>query len=441
MRSILAIVGASATLALAAQGPLTLSLQQAMDLAAQQSYAVQGSELEAEKARARIKEVMAMGLPQIDASGSLNNFIDVPTQVFPSFFGGGNGGDELIAAQFGLPWNATYGLQLNQLLFDGGYIVGLQATRELRTQADQDLERARADARAQAAKSYLGVLAAREGARLAAESVPVLEKSANEADAMFRSGFMEQTDVDRLNIALASARDRARSFAQQERVAMAFLRLVLGVAAETPIELTDRLETIVEDPAEVALSSATLDLSGHVEHRLAATYVRIQELDVRNQRSAYLPELYWFFSHQQQSYTYDFDLGGPWYPATLWGLTLNVPIFSSGMRANRVKQARLSVEQAGINLAATEQRLKAEAEERAQKAITSEETYRTQRDNLALSRRIFDRTSIKFTSGLSSSFELNQDQTQLLAAQQDYITALADLLLARVELRRTLDLY
>jgi outer membrane protein TolC len=117
-------------------------------------------------------------------------------------------------------------------------LVGLRATRELRTQSDQELEKGRADARAQAAKSYLGVLAAREGARLAAESVPILEKSANEATASLQAGFMEQTDVDRLSIALASARDRAKSFAQQERVAMAFLRLVLGVPADTPIELT-----------------------------------------------------------------------------------------------------------------------------------------------------------------------------------------------------------
>jgi len=94
-----------------------------------------------------------------------------------------------------------------------------------------------------------------------------------------------------------------------------------------------------------------------------------------------------------------------------------------------------------VNLTATEQRLLAEAAERSEKARTALETYTTERQNLDLARRIFDRTSIKFTNGLASSFELNQDQTQYLTAQQMYINALVNLALARTDLRKALDLY
>lgn len=439
MRTTLTILGCALVLFASAQGPMSLSLQQAMELAAKQSYAVQNSVLEAEKAEARIKEVMAIGLPQVEGSASLNNYINVPTQVIPNFFGGDP--NDLLAVNFGLPWNASAGLQLNQLIYDGSYLIGLKATRALRTMSQQDLEKARTEARLQAAKSYLGVLAAREGTRLAAESVPVLEKSHAEAAAMLQAGFMEQTDVDRLSIALASARDRANSFAQQERVALAYLRLVLGVPTDGPLELTDKLENIVNDAAETSLSSSVLDLGGHIEHQLAKSVLEVQELDLRNKKSAYQPKLFGFISHQEQTYSRKFDLGGNWYPATLWGISLNVPIFSSGLRASQVKQARYAMDQAAVNLTYTEQRLLAEAQERAEKARSAEQTFRTQEQNLDLSRRIFDRTSIKFTNGLSSSFELNQDQSQYLQAQQAYIGSLVDLLLARTDLRKALDLY
>ncbi len=439
MRTILTILGATLALFASAQGPMSLSLHQAMELAAKQSYAVQNSVLEAEKAEARIKEVMAIGLPQIEGSASLNNYINVPTQVIPNFFGGDP--NDLLAVNFGLPWNASAGLQLNQLIYDGSYLIGLKATRALRTMSQQDLEKARTEARLQAAKSYLGVLAAREGTRLAAESVPVLEKSQAEAAAMLQAGFMEQTDVDRLSIALASARDRANSFAQQERVALAYLRLVLGVPTDGPLELTDKLGSIVNDAAETSLSSSVLDLGGHIEHQLAKSILEVQELDLRNKKSAYQPKLFGFISHQEQTYSQKFDMGGNWYPATLWGVSLNVPIFSSGLRASQVKQARFAMDQAAVNLTYTEQRLLAEAQERAEKARSAEQTFRTQEQNLDLSRRIFDRTSIKFTNGLSSSFELNQDQSQYLQAQQAYIGSLVDLLLARTDLRKALDLY
>lgn len=439
MRTIITTILGAVAGVLAAQGPMSLTLQQAMDLAAKQSYQVQASALEAEKAEARIKEVTAMGLPQIDADASLNDYLKVPTSVIPNFTG--QGSQEYLEIQFGVPWTGTGAIQLNQLIFDGSYIVGLRASREMRTRSQQDLEKAAADSRMQAAKSFLGVLAAREGARLSGESVPILEKSVAEATAMTEQGFMEATDVDRLSIALASARDRARSFAQQERVALAYLRLVLGVPADTPITLVGDLETIVNDPAESGLSDQRLDLAGHVDHQLASTLIRLQELDVKNQKSAYLPKLYGFLSTQQQSFGFDRPFETKLFNATLWGVQLKVPIFSSGMRNNRVKQSNITLQQTQVNLAATEQRLMAEAEERSEKARTAYESYRTEKQNLDLTRRIFDRTSIKFTNGLSSSFELNQDQSQYLQSQQIYIGKLVDLLLARVELRRALDLY
>ena len=125
-----------------------------------------------------------------------------------------------------------------------------------------------------------------------------MEKSLREAEAMVEAGFMENTDSDRLSIALANAKDRARSFAQQERVALAYLRLVLGVPADTPIELTEPLETIVNDADEKALSNTTIELNGQVDHQLASTAVRLQTMDVRNENAAYMPKLYGFFNHQ-----------------------------------------------------------------------------------------------------------------------------------------------
>jgi outer membrane protein TolC len=422
----------------AAQGPLTLTLQQAMDLAAKQSYAVQSSTLEAAKAEARIKEVTALGLPQIDGTGSFNNYLEVPVSVIPNFTGQG---PEFLEVAFGVPYTTTGSVQLNQLIFDGSYLVGLRATRELRTRSEQDLEKAVVEARYQAAKSYLGALASREGARLAAESVPVLEKSVNEASAMKEQGFMEETDVDRLTIALASARDRARSFAQQERVAMAFLRLVLGLPADTPITLDGELETIVNDPAEMALAESRIDLNTHIDYQLAGTLIRLKELEVKNEKAAFMPKLYGFATVQSQNFGYDEVWQSEWYPGTLWGLQLKVPILSSGLRKNRVKQADLSLQQTEVNRAFTEQNLLAAAEERSEKARTALASYTTEKQNLELSKRIFDRTSIKFTNGLSSSFELNQDQTQYLQSQQMYISKLVDLLLARTDLRKALDLY
>ena len=438
MRNTTLILLLATGLGLNAQGPMTMSLQQAMDHAAQYSYSVRTNELEAEKARRKIKEVMAIGLPQIDASGSIQNYIDVPISVVPNFFGEG---PEFLEAQFGVPWTLSGQVQLNQLIFDGSYLIGLQATKELKQQSDQELELAIRDARAAAAKAYYGVLAAEEGAEALRESVPVLERSLTEAQAMQETGFMEETDVDRIRIELANTRDQLMVFERQQVLALNLLRFYLGVPSGTPMELTDDLQELIDAPDERALVGQPMDMAGHVEHRIAESQVRLQTLNVRNEKAAYWPRLNGFLSHQQQAFGFNDVVETDWYPGTLWGVNLQVPIFSSGMRANKVKQADLTLQQVEVNKQLVEQRLALEEAQARSDVETAQALYDNQRDRLELARRVFERTSTKFTEGLSSSFELTTEQGNYLSQQQAYIQRLADLVNARTELRKTLDLF
>lgn len=442
MKIILTVLGLSTALLAHAQGPLSLSLQQAMDLAAQQSYAVRASALEAQKSIARSKEVTAIGFPQINGEAQMQNFIDVPKQLVPNFFTPGIG-PEYIAAQFSLPWNASGGITLTQLLFDGSYLVGLQAARELKVQSQEDLLKAQADARNQAAKAYFGVLGAEEGMRLVGEGIPLLEKSLREVTAMKDAGFMEQTDADRINIQLEQARAQQRDFQRQAEVARMLLALTLGTPQGTPITLTDKLETILADGGEAGLSEQAFDPAGHVEQRQAEVLVRLQELNVRNDKAKALPSLGGFLSHQQVWNGPSFDPGGeyPFYPTTVWGLKLSVPILSSGQRYHKLKQDQLALEQVQINRTATEQRLRMQAEQQRTQVRAAYDSYGTSERNLQLAKSIFDRTSIKFTNGSASSFELTQEQGNHLVAQQTYVQNLVQLLIARADLRKALDLY
>lgn len=439
MRNIAAVLWLSIGAGASAQGPVQLSLQQAMDQAAKQSYSVQYSQLEADKARAKIHEIMAIGLPQVQASGGLNNYLKVPTQVIPNFFGNE---PPTIEIQLGIPWSMSGQVQLTQLLFDGSYLVGLQATRGLRDQAELNLQKAEHDARAQAAKAYYAVLAAEEGVRLLGEGLPLLEKSAHDAQAMLDQGFMESTDVDRLTIQLAETRNQQRNLQQQANVARAFLALVLGLPSGTPIALTDELPTLMADPAEQSLGTMAFSSAGHIDDRLAQNQMRLSALEVRHQQAAYLPTLGGFINYQQQFNGLDLTPHeGPWFPSSLWGLSLNIPIFSSGKRLNAVKQAKLTLKEAEVNRQATEQRLLTEHQQQQAVLASAEDSYQTAKANMELAQRIFQRTSVKFNEGMGSSFELTQEHSNYLTAQQNYIQRMVELLQARTDMRKALDLY
>ncbi|MCW5899878.1 MAG: TolC family protein [Flavobacteriales bacterium] len=442
LRGLAVAAAAGLGLTLMAQGPMDLSVRQAMDLAAKQSYAVRSSALEAEKARHRVKEITAIGFPQINGELALNNFIDVPTQLVPNFFDPGSS-VEYFPAQFSLPWNAVAGLSLNQLIFDGSYIIGLQATKAVAQQSREELELTQAEARVQAARAYYGVLAAEEGVRLAAEGIPLIEQSQREAQAMLDAGFMESTDVDRITIQLEQVRSQQRAFQQQADVARMLLALTLGVPQGTPLRLTSDLPSILADPDETALSEQTFSPEAHVEQRAAETLVRLQTLNMRNERAKALPSLAGFISHRQEWNGPAFDPGGtyPFYPATVWGLRMEVPIISSGSRYHKVRQAEHQLQQVEVNRTATEQRLITEVERARAQARTARDNYADAERNMRLARSIMERTTIKFTNGAATSFELTQERANDLAVQQTYVQRLVDLLIARAELRRALDRY
>lgn len=443
MRSTTAMLSLLFVALLHAQGPISLSLQQALDLAARQSYMVQSSALEAEKSVQRSKEITAVGLPQVNGSAQLQNFINVPTQLIPNFFSAPGQGPEYVPVQFGVPWSMNAGLTLNQLIFDGSYLVGLKAAKELRVQGQQAYEKAQADARNQAAKAYFGVLAAEEGSRLIGESIPLLEKSMTEVTATFNAGFLEQTDLDRISIQLEQAKAQQRSFVQQANVARMLLALALGVPQGTPITLTDGLQAILDNPVETSLSEQELTTASHIEMQQANTIVDLSVLENKNDKVKALPTLAGFLQHQQVWNGPKFDPGGLYnfYPTTLWGLQLNVPIFSSGSRYHKAAQTKLAIEQAKINQTATEQRLITMTEQSRSQARTAMDNLKTEQSNMDLSKKILDRTTLKFNTGSSTSFEYTQEQGNYLVAQQLYIQRMVELLMARADLRKALDLY
>ncbi|HRH39500.1 MAG TPA: TolC family protein, partial [Flavobacteriales bacterium] len=150
-----------------------------------------------------------------------------------------------------------------------------------------------------------------------------------------------------------------------------------------------------------------------------------------------------FFNHSQNWYGPTFDPGGTYrfYPSTLWGVQLSVPIFSSGNRYHKVKQSELALEQVKINQTATEQRLKTQVEQQRTQTRTAFDGFKTNERSMQLAKNIFDRTSIKFTNGTAPSFELTQEQGNYLLAQQAYVQSLVQLLMARADLRKAMDQY
>jgi outer membrane protein len=97
------------------------------------------------------------------------------------------------------------------------------------------------------------------------------------------------------------------------------------------------------------------------------------------------------------------------------------------------------LEQAKTQLTETEQRLKLQYATAKSEYEFSIEEYETAKSNLQLSERIEKKQQIKFTEGLSSSFDFNDAQRQLYTAQQKYLQSMVEIINKKASLEKVIN--
>lgn len=429
-------------LAFGQEQSMSFTLNEAIEYAKVNSYALRDSDFEIEKAKKLVKETLAIGLPQIDGSMSYNNFLTVPKQNIPSDFIPGGTPGELIPVQFGTEQNMGFDITANQLIFNGSYIVATKSVRvflelseKLKVKSEYEITNA-------IIQLYAQVLVSDENYNVLQESAANLRKTFEDTDELKKEGFVPEQDVDQIELLVLSTENRVRQAERQREISRNILLYTLGLPLETQLDLTTELDDIVDIAGEETLTT-DFNVVEHIDYQLAQNQLRTDELKMKNEQAAYLPSLSAFFSYQRnrQANEFDFFSGESWFPTELVGVQMNVPIFSSFGRKNAVAQAKINVEQSSMNLERVSREVQVQVDQARDIYYQALDNYQTTEKNLELSRRINDKELVKYQEGVSTSLDLAQAQRQFLDTQSNFIMATYNLIDAKSNLLKALNRY
>ncbi len=424
----------------AATSPVKLSLREAQKMAVEYGYEMRTASAELQIAERQIWETTAAGLPQVSASIGYNYFLDIPTSLIPAEFFGGEPG-EFTEIQFGTQHNMTATASLEQLIFDGQYIVGLRAARIYRDLAEQSLQKSMLEVRKTVKETYYLALLASENLQIVRQNLQVMEKWLWETERMLEAGVTDPINVDQLQLAVSNIRNGISSLERQRLLTMNLLKYQMGLDLQTHIELTDDFESLFEKALSEMAVTEQLDKAQHIDYLLAGSREAMSLMVLRREQSSYLPSLSASFIRQEMAMRDGFnffDSSRSWFPATYFAVNLNIPIFSSGMRSSQVQQARLELEKSRIAREQISKVLELEMQEALATLDTAQEQYLNEKSNLELASRILTRTNIMFREGMASSLELTQANDQLLTSQTNYLNAMFELLNAQNKLEKAL---
>jgi len=435
---------------LASGQTLKLSLDQAKQLAVDSSYATRDARYNIEKKRQEVREVLSIGLPQINGSAELQNFFvvpkqQIPTDGFPVGPDGGNGETpEFITAQFGTDYTMSAGITASQLIFDGTYFIGLKASKVVVQLTEDQKEKTIQEIKLSVAEAYHSVLLAEANLQILLENLDNVNTTLEETEALYENGLTEEQDVDQLLLNRNQIQVNLDNTEAILEISKRSLNFVMGIPIETEVELTDRIEDLVKLSNNESYLNRDPKLETHPDLMLAKTNREIANLQLKGDKAAYYPQLSAFYNYSQNAQRTEFnffDSSQPWFPTSLLGFTLNVPIWSSFRRESKVQQSEIGLLQSDLILEQTRENLKLNVQVQRNNYQNALKVWDNQKSSVELAQRILDKTTIKYSEGVASSFELNVSQSQLLNEQTKYVRAAYDLLTAKQELDRALNIF
>ena len=422
--------------AFAAEGPHAFSLVEAQKFAVENNYDTLKSQMNVTATEKKIRETVGAGLPQINTSLSYTNNIELVTMLIPDFF---NDPNDMIEIQFGTQHNATLNLQVQQLVFNGSYFVGLATSRIFKRLATEGLKQTKLDVMETVSQTYSLILISQESERIIQRNLQNLEKTLYEIRELYKEGFLEETEADVIQISVTALKNSLQNLQKQTETVYQLLKFQMGIDLSEEIMLTNSLEDIISEQDIKTALSGSFDLEDNVDYRLIQTQEKLAEMNLKNEKAQYWPTVgaYYSLSYMAQRNKFSFlDFDEKWYRSQAVGVNLNIPVFRSGAQKARVQQASIALDQAHQTTLQVSQGLLLE-EAQAKNALSSAyENYINVKDNMALSKKVYDKTLIKYQEGLASSTDLTQANDRYLAAQANYIQALSELLDAKNALDR-----
>lgn len=444
-------------------GATVFTLDECIKYALENTVEIKNARVDEQIAKAKVRETVGLGLPQIDASVGVTH-----NQKLPRFFGrnttdssafsffqnieGANDGD-IVAGQnfFQLRSSGNAAVTINQLLFNTTYLVGLKASGTYKELAAKTTEQTEIEIIEKVMKAYYSVLVNNERITLFDNNIARVDSLLRTTRALNQNGFAEAIDVDRTQVTLNNLKSERLKFVNLQNLSMVLLKYQMNFPMEQPLSVSGDLSELRVNERLFDEYQEGWDYKNRIEYQILDTRRELLELDVKNKYSRSLPSLSAFanLGYSTQSpdvgglFKTNTNIGdngfvGPdkWYSFSTFGVTLSVPIFSGLQRTYQVQQAKLELLKTQNSFTSLKQGIDLSIQQNTVTFQNAVETLRSQDENMKLAEKVARVTKIKYEQGVGSNIEVVDAESSLRESQVNYYNALFDAIVSKIDLDR-----
>ena len=421
--------------------PDSLTLDEAIAYGLTNNRSIVNANRDIQKAKKDRWKTIALGLPQISSEVNYQNFLEMPVSLVPAEFFGGNPG-EFSELTFGTEQNMIGSLKVEQLVFDGSYLVGLEASRVYLSISENLFEKTHLEIKKLITNLYSNALLAKYNILFLKKNKASLEENFEEIHQLFKNGFEEEESVEQIQLSLAQTNSRLKYANNLLRIEEDMLKFVIGYPIDSPLKLADELDDIFNEDLYFVTLPNPDDIQNNIDIRIADNNVKAEALLLKLEKSKALPKVNAFINRTYTGNSNDFtfaDSDQKWYGSSLLGLNVKIPIFSSLGRNASTQKAKISLDQAKTQLEETQAKIRIEVNAAMNDYQLSIDNYYTEKENLRLAESIEQKNQTKFFEGMVQSFELRMAQLQLYTAQSNFVAAIQKVITNKLALETLLN--
>jgi outer membrane protein len=430
------LISGSVSLAQESGNNLNLTLKEAQDFALKNNKSVLTARADVEASRAAVWETISSALPQVSASGSFADNLKLMTTLLPGEFFGQPG--TKIPVTFGTQFNSSATVQATLLIFNAPLLIGIETSKLASKLSEQSLEKSELDTKESVSSAYYLILITEKSLEILDGNIANLRETLKSTKAMFSAGMAESTDVDQMASNVTMVENSRSSLLRTIELNYNLLRFQLGVPPDTKITLTETLETLTDQVNVEALLGQDFDISKNIDYKLIQGQELMSSLALKSQKSSVLPTLSGFYNYGTAGMG-DKVSELRWFQNSMTGLQISIPIFASGQRYSQIRKAKINLNMARTTKDMVTDQLLLQEKQLRYNLINANEQYISQRENVEVSRRVYDSMENKFRQGMASSLELTQANTLYLEAENNYINSLLNLLQTKLALDKLLN--
>ena len=437
----------------------TYSLPQAIDYALEHHQSMKVADLTNQNSKWQYKEALSIGMPKLTGNINYNYFYKLPVQpiadfISPSVYQVLIG--EQVTTQNGVltpadipepqffnisPSNKKIHLRLGLngevLVFDGNFLKGLKAARKFISLSENQVQLTEQDIIHNVTRAYQSVLVVERNRNIISNNIDNITKSLREVEITYENGFVEELDVDRLQLSLENLTVEQDKLEKLIQLNYNLLKYQMAFPIQEELRVDDDLETIVEklllDPMAYIND---IDPALRPEHRLLIEALELDELDLVRIKQGYIPSVTAHVGYGQalnRNNLFSGDETG-FLGNGSFGLSARIPIYDGGYTNSKIQQKKIEIEKRQIELSEFDRAILLQIFNAQAQIEIAQSSLGSAKRALALNEKIYNKTQIKYREGVGSSVEVTQAEGSLYGAQATYINALYDLLTARTEL-------